>query len=61
MGYDREEWNNATEFADGLCVEGLIHGFMQTESAEDEAKARKWGLWADPNPINPYDWRKGRR
>ena len=31
------------------------------ESAEDEAKARKWGLWADPNPINPYDWRKGVR
>ena len=31
------------------------------ESAEDEAKARKWGLWADPNPINPYDWRKGER
>ena len=31
------------------------------ESAEDEAKARKWGLWADPNPINPYDWRKGAR
>ena len=24
------------------------------ESAEDEAKARGWGLWADPNPINPY-------
>jgi len=31
------------------------------ESAEDEAKARGWGLWADPNPINPYDWRKGKR
>ena len=31
------------------------------ESAEDEAKARKWGLWADPHPINPYDWRKGER
>ena len=31
------------------------------ESAEDEAKAKGWGLWADPNPINPYDWRKGRR
>ncbi|MCP5205220.1 MAG: thermonuclease family protein [Pseudomonadales bacterium] len=28
------------------------------ESAEDEARARGWGLWADPNPINPYDWRK---
>ena len=31
------------------------------ESAEDEAKARGWGLWADPNPINPYEWRKGKR
>ena len=31
------------------------------ESAEDEAKARKWGLWADPNPINPYDWRKSKK
>jgi len=28
------------------------------ESAEDEAKAQGWGLWADPHPINPYDWRK---
>jgi endonuclease YncB( thermonuclease family) len=28
------------------------------ESAEDEAKARGWGLWAEPNPINPYEWRK---
>tara|TARA_B110000503_G_scaffold37745_2_gene61731 strand:+ start:30236 stop:30772 length:537 start_codon:yes stop_codon:yes gene_type:complete len=25
------------------------------ESAEDEAKARKRGLWVDPHPINPYD------
>ena len=31
------------------------------ESAEDEARKRKWGLWADPSPINPYDWRKGNR
>ena len=31
------------------------------ESAEIEAKARGWGLWADPNPINPYDWRKNKR
>ena len=31
------------------------------ESAEDEAKARKWGLWADPNPINPYEWRRSHR
>jgi endonuclease YncB( thermonuclease family) len=31
------------------------------ESAEDEAKARGWGLWADPDPMNPYQWRKSRR
>jgi endonuclease YncB( thermonuclease family) len=31
------------------------------ESAEDEAKARGWGLWADPNPISPYEWRKTNR
>jgi endonuclease YncB( thermonuclease family) len=31
------------------------------ESAEDKAKARRWGLWADSNPVNPYDWRKGER
>ena len=31
------------------------------ESAEDEAKARGWGLWSEARPINPYDWLKGRR
>ena len=31
------------------------------ESAEDAAKSRELGLWADPRPINPYDWRKGKR
>jgi len=31
------------------------------ESAEDEARARGWGLWADPEPISPYEWRKGNR
>ena len=31
------------------------------ESAEDEARARKRGLWADPHPINPYQWRQGQR
>jgi endonuclease YncB( thermonuclease family) len=31
------------------------------ESAEDEAKARGLGLWSAPNPIKPYDWRKGKR
>jgi micrococcal nuclease len=25
---------------------------------EDEAKAEKRGLWADPNPTPPWEWRK---
>ena len=31
------------------------------ESAEDVAKARKLGLWIDPNLISPYEWRKSKR
>ena len=31
------------------------------ESAENEAKARGWGLWAETSPIKPYDWRNGNR
>ena len=28
---------------------------------EAEAKQKGLGLWADPNPIPPWEWRKGRR
>jgi len=28
------------------------------EVAEDNAKAKGLGLWSDPNPINPYEWRR---
>ncbi len=28
---------------------------------EDYARANKIGLWADSNPIAPWDWRKGKR
>jgi len=31
------------------------------ESAEDEARLRRWGLWADESPVNPYQWRKKKR
>ncbi|MBL0686083.1 thermonuclease family protein [Aquimarina mytili] len=30
-------------------------------SLESTAKKQKIGLWSDPNPINPYNWRKGER
>jgi endonuclease YncB( thermonuclease family) len=28
------------------------------ESAEREAIARKWGLWAEANPVPPWVWRR---
>ena len=28
---------------------------------ETNAKQNRAGLWIDNNPINPYDWRKGKR
>ena len=28
---------------------------------EDEARRAKRGLWADSNPIPPWEWRRGRR
>ena len=30
-------------------------------AAEAEARAAKRGLWSDPHPINPYDFRKTKR
>ena len=28
------------------------------KTAHQQAKKAKKGLWTDPSPINPYDWRK---
>jgi endonuclease YncB( thermonuclease family) len=28
---------------------------------EAEANQKGLGLWADPNPIPPWEWRRGRR
>jgi len=28
------------------------------EHAEQEAKARKVGLWRDPSPVPPWEWRR---
>ena len=30
-------------------------------AAEREARRKKIGLWSDPNPVNPYDFRKRKR
>lgn len=29
--------------------------------AEQEARAKHAGLWADGHPVPPWDWRKGKR
>ena len=31
------------------------------ESAEDESRKRKRGLWSAPGPVAPWDWRRGVR
>lgn len=28
---------------------------------QDDARARKVGLWADPNPVPPWEWRHSRK
>lgn len=30
-------------------------------AAEDTARARRAGLWADPNPVPPWEWRAAKR
>ena len=30
------------------------------ESAEEEARLRKWGLWRDAEPVPPWEWRRNR-
>ncbi|QIW15452.1 nuclease [Pasteurellaceae bacterium RH1A] len=45
-----------------LVEDGLAWAYRQTKplykQAEDQARQRGLGLWRDPNPINPADWRK---
>ena len=35
--------------------------YKTLEKHQDNAKKNRLGLWADANPINPYQWRKGKR
>ena len=33
----------------------------QLRDAQQEARQAGRGLWADPNPVPPWDWRRGKR
>ncbi len=34
---------------------------QKMKSLQENAKINKLGLWKDPAPINPYEWRKSHR
>jgi len=35
-------------------------GDLELEKLEKEARVAKKGLWADPHPVPPWEWRKAR-
>jgi len=41
--------------------EQILDDRLSYNAAEESAKASKVGLWADNEPMPPWDWRKARR
>lgn len=54
---------NETMIKSGLAwvYRKYAKGYAHLYSFEDEAKAAKRGLWIDPYPVAPWDWRKAKR
>jgi endonuclease YncB( thermonuclease family) len=50
-----------------MVVDGFAWRYVQYDkpgeftAAEDAAHERRRGLWADPNPTPPWEWRKSKR
>ena len=50
-----------------MVQDGLAWHFKRFDNtptyaqAEEEARAKKIGLWKDPNPIPPWEFRKGKK
>jgi len=63
-GCDKTLYVNYAQVLDGMAWWYRYYAGDQTpedrgrfESAEREAMARRWGLWADPDPVPPWLWR----
>lgn len=54
---------NETMIKSGLAwvYRKYAKGYGRLYALEDEAKIEKRGLWVEPNPIAPWDWRKAKR
>jgi micrococcal nuclease len=71
--YDRYKRLIAVLYVGNICInkEMVSGGYawhfkkyskdMDYDALEREAQRKKIGLWADPNPIAPWDWRKMRK
>jgi endonuclease YncB( thermonuclease family) len=56
---------NLTLVRDGLCWWYRKYADEQSavdrvlyEDAERQARRKRLGLWSDPNPVPPWEWRK---
>jgi len=41
--------------------EQVLNDRLAYNAAEESARASKVGLWADPDPVAPWEWRSARR
>jgi len=45
----------------GYAREQTPEDQQRYELEEREARSRRWGLWADPEPTPPWEWRAHKR
>lgn len=59
----KNAWLNETLVAEGWAwwYQGYYPGLTELGRKQEAAKAAKLGLWADPNPIPPWDFRASQR
>jgi micrococcal nuclease len=50
MGRDGFAWRGVTDDKPG-----------EFTAAETDAREHRRGLWADPNPVPPWEWTRGKR